>query len=315
MAQQKQQLTQEQMQQIQQQEYQRQEFAFKQQLFKSGYETFVELGKMLKTKPEKVFNFMFNTLGASKGDWPNHEEIIEYAELCRQTGLNPLLKSEVAPLVKGGRVSLIVMRDGWRKLARAQPSYNGMEFKFSDDYIDHNGKSVPTWIECTIFEKGVDHPFTWRTPFNEAFVKSSPVWNSEPTNMLQIRSMNRAIRNCFGLAVYDAEEAEQFTDDVVDMVAQPKPQQTALPKKTSTKSKVQQALAQKTQSLPLKEPEIFEKTLQPDQVPVEEPAQQDAFAVPAEVVEDLPFDAEPEPNPSGDGVGYGAMNGKTLNNE
>ena len=50
-------------------------------------------------------------------------------------------------------------------------------------------------------------------------------------------------------------------------------------------------------------------------MPVEEPAHQEAFAAPAEVVEDLPFDVEPEPNPSGDGVAYGAMNGKTLNNE
>lgn len=311
MAQQKQQLTQEQLQQQQQQEeyYRQQELAYKRDLYTAAKQTLIDLGKRLNEAPASILAFMFNTLTASKGNWPTHEEIMEYASLCKQTGLNPILKSEVAPLCKGGRVSLIVMRDGWRKLARSQPNYNGMTFKFSEELIEHNGKPVPAWCECQIFEKGIDYPFTWRTPFNEA-VRTTDPWKTEPTNMLQVRSMNRAIRNCYGLAVYDAEEAEQFTDDVVDMVAQPKPQQqNALPKKATTKSKVQQALAQKAQSLPLKEPEIFEQTLQPEQVPVE----QAQFETPAEVVEDLPFDVEPEPNPSGDGVGYGAMNGKTLN--
>ena len=312
--QQQQQLTKEQLQQQQQQEeYFRQEFAYKQRLYKAAKSTFEDLSKRLNEAGGSIFNFMFNTLTSSKGNWPNLEEVLEYAALCKQTGLNPLLKSEVAPLVKGGRVSLIVMRDGWRKLARAQPSYNGMEFKLSDEYVDYNGKSVPAWIEVTIFERGVDHPFTWRTVFNESVVKNSPVWNSEPTNMLQIRSMNRAIRNCFGLAVYDAEEAEQFTDNVVDVVAQPKPQQqNALPKKATTKSKVQQALAQKAQSLPLKEPEIFEQTLQPEQ---QMPVEQAQFETSAEEVEELPFDVETESAPSGDAVAYGAMNGKTLNND
>lgn len=315
--QQQQQLTQEQLkqqQQQQQEEYFRQEFAYKQRLYKAAKSTFEDLSKRLNEVGGSIFNFMFNTLTSSKGNWPNLEEVLEYAALCKQTGLNPLLKSEVAPLVKGGRVSLIVMRDGWRKLARAQPSYNGMEFKLSDEYVDYNGKSVPAWIEVTIFERGVDYPFTWRTVFNESVVKNSPVWTNEPTNMLQIRAMNRAIRNCFGLAAYDPEEANNFYE-VEDVKVQPKQQaaQTALPKKATTKSKVQQALAQKTQALPLKEPEIFEQVLQPEQVPVEEPAQQEAFAVPTEVVEDLPFDVEQAP--SGDAVGYGAMNGKTLNNE
>lgn len=311
MAQQKQQLTQEQLQQQQQEEFYRQEFAYKQRLYNAAKSTFVDLSKSLNEAGGSIFNFMFNTLTASKGgQWPNLEEILEYSALCKQMGLNPLLKSEVTPLVKGGRVSLIIMRDGWRKLARTQPSYNGMSFKFSEETVEHYGKQVPAWCECQIFERGIDHPFTWRTPFNEA-VRTSDPWKTEPTNMLQIRSMNRAIRNCYGLAVYDAEEANDFDSDLE--IVQPKPQQTALPKKTSsTKAKVQQALAQKAQSLPLKEPEIFEQTLQPEQVPVEQAPQ---FEIPAEEVEALPFDVEPEPNPSGDAVGYGAMNGKTLNNE
>ena len=268
--QQQQQLTQEQLQQIQQQEYLRQEYEYKQKLYRAAKSTFEDLSKNLNEAGGSIFNFMFNTLTSSKGNWPNLEEVLEYAALCKQTGLNPLLKSEVAPLVKGGRVSLIVMRDGWRKLARAQAGYNGMTFKFSEETVDHYGKQVPAWCECQIFERGIDYPFTWRTPFNEA-VRTTDPWKTEPTNMLQIRSMNRAIRNCYGLAVYDAEEANDF--DTADLeVVQPRPQQTALPKKTgSTKAKVQQALAQKAQSLPLKEPEIFEQTFQqPEQMPVEQ---------------------------------------------
>ena len=110
--QQQQQLTQEQLQQIQQQEYLRQEYEYKQKLYRAAKSTFEDLSKNLNEAGGSIFNFMFNTLTSSKGNWPNLEEVLEYAALCKQTGLNPLLKSEVAPLVKGGR-ALVDYESPW----------------------------------------------------------------------------------------------------------------------------------------------------------------------------------------------------------
>lgn len=213
-----------------------------QQQFNPVEAAFIALGQKIGVEYHSVWGFVYDTLADALKAQPTDAMLIEYATLCLQTGLNPLLKSEVAPLCKGGRVSLIVMRDGWRKIARNQEGYNGMDFRFSDDFIEYQGKPVPAWIECTIYEKNIDHPFTWRTPFNEAVVKSSPVWTNEPTNMLQIRAMNRAIRNNYGLAVYDADEAREIQNaqNAVNSIAA----QTPTTKATS-KAKVQRALQQK----------------------------------------------------------------------
>lgn len=200
---------------------------------------------------------VFNALtAAKKGNYPTQDEMIEYAVLCQQTGLNPLVRSEIAPLCKNGRVSLIVQRDGWIKIARSRPGFNGITFNFSKETKTINvriadgweGKTrifkteertVPLWIECTVWEKGVEHPITWRTPFEEAFVQDSDPWNKEPLNMLQVRAMARAIRNTYGVNCYTPEEATFIDiepDEEKPPVAVVKKQQTAELPKSNTQA-------------------------------------------------------------------------------
>lgn len=219
--------------------------------------TYAQLSDKINMPWQAVYGFVLNTLAAANGGrQPTADAMLEYATLCLQTGLNPIIKSEVAPLVQGNRVSLIVMRDGWVKLRKSQADYDGMDFVFSEDTVTSNGHKVPAWIECRLYEKGRSRPFVWRTPFDEAFVSTSPVWKKEPTNMLQIRAMIRAIRNCYGLAVYSPEEAVDFEGSnpwqgyEVPQVAAPEvPPQNKIAQKKTSRSRVSAALQNKAAAL------------------------------------------------------------------
>lgn len=157
---------------------------------------------------------VFNALtAAKKGNYPTKDEMIEYAVLCQQTGLNPLIRSEIAPLCKGGRVSLIVQRDGWIKIARSHKNFNGLDFVFSEETVTANGKTVPAYIDCLVYEKGIDHPMRWRTTYAESVMDTEP-WRKEPTNMLQIRALARGIRNAFGVNCYTPEEVTVIDADI-----------------------------------------------------------------------------------------------------
>ncbi len=148
---------------------------------------------------------------SKKGQAPTAKELIEYGSLCRQAGLNPTT-SEVAPLVQGGRVSLIISVDGWIKVARSYPEFAGYKLVPADEMVKVGVHEVPKYITSQIFIKGYDFPLEWRTYYNEVAKPSSPVWQSQPNHMMQVRSLANGIKRAFGLTAYLPEEADSIRE-------------------------------------------------------------------------------------------------------
>lgn len=191
-----------------------------------------------------------NKITKSKnGQPPSKDEMIEFAALCKQAGLNPAT-SEVAPLVQGGHVSLIVSVDGWIKVARSQPEFAGYKLIPSENTIKVAQGEVPEYITSQIYIRGLDFPLEWRTYYREAVKPRSPVWTSMPNHMLQVRALSNGIKRSFGLNAYTPDEAADMIQTTAEIVEE----------KHSGRSRVMSALKRnKPQTLEQKQPEVFEQ--------------------------------------------------------
>ena len=191
-----------------------------------------------------------NKITKSKnGQPPSKDEMIEFAALCKQAGLNPAT-SEVAPLVQGGHVSLIVSVDGWIKVARSQPEFAGYKLIPSENTIKINNSEVPEYITSQIYIRGLDFPLEWRTYYREALKPRSPVWTTMPNHMLQVRALANGIKRSFGLNAYTPDEATDMIQATAEVVEE---------KRSTGRSRVMNSLKRKTQALEQKQPEVFEQ--------------------------------------------------------
>ena len=191
-----------------------------------------------------------NKITKSKnGQPPSKDEMIEFAALCKQAGLNPAT-SEVAPLVQGGHVSLIVSVDGWIKVARSQPEFAGYKLIPSENTIKINNSEVPEYITSQIYIRGLDFPLEWRTYYREAVKPRSPVWTTMPNHMMQVRALANGIKRSFGLNAFTPDEATDMIQATAEVVEE---------KRSSGRSRVMNTLKRKTQALEQKQPEVFEQ--------------------------------------------------------
>lgn len=191
-----------------------------------------------------------NKITKSKnGAAPTKDEMIEFAALCKQAGLNPAT-SEVAPLVQGGHVSLIVSVDGWIKVARSQPEFAGYKLIPSENTIKINNSEVPEYITSQIYIRGLDFPLEWRTYYREALKPRSPVWTTMPNHMLQVRALANGIKRSFGLNAFTPDEATDMIQATAEVVDE---------KRSTGRSRVMNSLKRKTQALEQKQPEVFEQ--------------------------------------------------------
>ena len=274
------------------------------------YGLVTDLAEKLKSTPDVVALNIFNTLAHSLNGAPSQDEVIQFASICAQTGLNPLVKTEIVPMYRNGVIQIIIMRDGWVKILRSQPTFDGVGFEFSPEMVrTSEGREVPAWVDCTIYEKGISHPMTWRTVFKESTTNSKP-WKDSPTNMLQLRALARAVRNCFGISVYSPDEAEDFLTAAVTEEREPVRQEPQKP--LTNEQKVLTHLAKGNSEGFDLEGDFL--TPEPEKVPARKPraarsAVKAKETVPAQapVAEGLPL---PPDLPAGDDVpAYGTLNG------
>lgn len=191
-----------------------------------------------------------NKITKSKnGAAPTKDEMIEFAALCKQAGLNPAT-SEVAPLVQGGHVSLIVSVDGWIKVARSQPEFAGYKLIPSENTIKVAQGEVPEYITSQIYIRGLDFPLEWRTYYREALKPRSPVWTTMPNHMLQVRALANGIKRSFGLNAFTPDEATDMIQATAEVVDE---------KRSTGRSRVMSALKRKPQAIEQKQPEVFEQ--------------------------------------------------------
>lgn len=190
-------------------------------------EFFSPLAKDTRVSVNALIQVVVGKLQQAKGNQPvQPEELIQYAALCQNAGLNPVT-TEVSPLVQRGRISLIIGVDGWTRIARTDPNFDGIEFKFSEETVRVGNNEVPKYIDTYVYFKNRSHASFWRTSFNEARRDTSPVWTSMPLQMLQNRATTNAIKRAFGLSGFvDSEDAQYIqeqenTNNQISLIKKP----------------------------------------------------------------------------------------------
>ena len=140
------------------------------------------------------------------GAQATNAELAIVTGVCATYGLNPLVK-ECAAFVSGGKLSVVVMVDGWYKLVNRRPEFDGVEF---DDKFDDKGNLAS--ITCRMFIKGRERPVCVTEYMAECRDPKSSVWTKWPARMLRHKAYIQCARMAFGISeVIDDDEASRIT--------------------------------------------------------------------------------------------------------
>ena len=140
------------------------------------------------------------------GAQATNAELAIVTGVCATYGLNPLVK-ECAAFVSGGKLSVVVMVDGWYKMVNRRPEFDGVEF---DDKFDDKGNLLS--ITCRMFIKGRERPVCVTEYMSECRDPKSSVWQKWPGRMLRHKAYIQCARMAFGISeVIDDDEASRIT--------------------------------------------------------------------------------------------------------
>lgn len=140
------------------------------------------------------------------GAQATNAELAIVTGVCATYGLNPLVK-ECAAFVSGGKLSVVVMVDGWYKMVNRRPEFDGVEF---DDKFDDKGNLAS--ITCRMFIKGRERPVCVTEYMAECRDPKSSVWQKWPGRMLRHKAYIQCARMAFGISeVIDDDEASRIT--------------------------------------------------------------------------------------------------------
>ena len=139
------------------------------------------------------------------GAQATNAELAIVTGVCATYGLNPLVK-ECAAFVSGGKLSVVVMVDGWYKMVNRRPEFDGVEF---DDKFDDKGNLLS--ITCRMFIKGRERPVCVTEYMAECKDPKSSVWQKWPGRMLRHKAYIQCARMAFGISeVIDDDEASRI---------------------------------------------------------------------------------------------------------
>jgi hypothetical protein len=139
------------------------------------------------------------------GAQATNAELAIVTGVCATYGLNPLVK-ECAAFVSGGKLSVVVMVDGWYKMVNRRPEFDGVEF---DDKFDDKGNLSS--ITCRMFIKGRERPVCVTEYMAECKDPKSSVWTKWPARMLRHKAYIQCARMAFGISeVIDDDEASRI---------------------------------------------------------------------------------------------------------
>lgn len=140
------------------------------------------------------------------GAQATNAELAIVTGVCATYGLNPLVK-ECAAFVSGGKLSVVVMVDGWYKMVNRRPEFDGVEF---DDKFDDKGSLAS--ITCRMFIKGRERPVCVTEYMSECRDPKSSVWQKWPARMLRHKAYIQCARMAFGISeVIDDDEASRIS--------------------------------------------------------------------------------------------------------
>lgn len=190
----------------------------------------VEAGKVLGVLKATCFS------QGKDVDPPSDAEVAALLIVAREYGLNPFVRQIYAFKNRNGGIVPVVGVDGYAHAVNSHPQCDGFAFSESDKKIDHKGKQVPEWIECTIFRKDRTHHSPVREYFSEV-VRGTGAWDQTPARMLRHRAYMQSARITLGITVQDEEDARTTMEIDVTPIGGPAkvagPQRAAAPAKAA----------------------------------------------------------------------------------
>ncbi|MET3590519.1 hypothetical protein ABID23_001635 [Bartonella silvatica] len=135
------------------------------------------------------------------------EEFAAFISVANTYGLNPLTKEIYALPKRGGGIIPVVSIDGWIKIIKSNPQFDGMTFQ---DQLDKDGNLIA--IKCAIRLKGIKDPIEVTEYLNECKQKSD-TWQKYPARMLRHKATIQCARYAFGLSgIYEEDEAARINN-------------------------------------------------------------------------------------------------------
>ena len=200
----------------------------------------VEPNRMLGTLKATAFQ----QTGRDAQD-PTNEQMMALLIVADQYGLNPFTRELYAFPDKQRGIVPIVSVDGWIRIINQHPSYDGLDWRASEDWVrqDDDARPCPTWIECIIHRRDHDHPTVIREYLDEcyrpAFVGKSRdaaggsytvpgPWQSHTKRMLRHKALIQCARVAFGFAgIFDPDEGDRIIEGRIVREAPERPTRRA----------------------------------------------------------------------------------------
>ncbi|WP_074380607.1 recombinase RecT [Bartonella doshiae] len=128
--------------------------------------------------------------------------------VAKTYGLNPLTKEIYALPKTGGGIIPVVSIDGWIKIIKSNPNFDGMTFQ---DQLDKDGNLIA--IKCAIRLKGIKDPIEVTEYLKECAQDNSDPWKKYPARMLRHKATIQCARYAFGFSgIYEEDEAKRINE-------------------------------------------------------------------------------------------------------
>ncbi|MCZ2204020.1 recombinase RecT [Bartonella sp. A05] len=135
----------------------------------------------------------------------SYEEFAAFISVANSYGLNPLTKEIYALPKRGGGIIPVVSIDGWIKIIKSNPDFDGMTFQ---DKLDNSGNLIA--IKCSIRLKNIKDPIEVTEYLSECKQKTD-TWQKYPARMLRHKATIQCARYAFGFSgIYEEDEAARI---------------------------------------------------------------------------------------------------------
>ncbi|ENN91956.1 recombinase RecT [Bartonella bovis] len=143
----------------------------------------------------------------------SEEDFEDFIYLADRYRLNPL-DNEIYAIPKRGRgVSAVASINGWYKIIRSHPNFNGIKLKKERD---NEGKLIA--YECSISLKNIKYPIEISEEMEEC-KRNTEHWRTNPSRMLRHKAITQCARLAFGFPnIYDEDEAERINEVFINEV-------------------------------------------------------------------------------------------------
>lgn len=162
-----------------------------------------------------VIEILKNTAFKVKDGSVSDNQMTALLVIANQYGLNPFTKEIYAYPDKSNGIVPVVGVDGWGRIINERPELDGLEFRYSEQTLNHKGKVAHEWIECVITRKDRKVPIVVREYFDEVVrsLNFATPWDTHPKRMHRHKAMIQCARLAFGFGgIYDQDEAERIVE-------------------------------------------------------------------------------------------------------